>query len=220
VTGTPVRIILVRHGETIDNVDGRWQGQADSPLTGRGREQASRLATALAIEPIAAVYSSDLGRALDTARLVAAEHRLEVIADARLREIHTGSWTGRRGTELRDEQPATMQAWRERPWGIRLPGGENLADVQARAVAFCDDVVPRHEGQTIVAVAHGTINQVILLHAFGRPLTDLWLKERIANCQISRLDWTVDRGWRVVELADIRHLDGIGTLHGWRAAAD
>jgi broad specificity phosphatase PhoE len=221
VRGTPVRIALVRHGETVHNVEGRWQGQSDSPLTERGREQARRVAAALAREPVAAVYSSDLGRALATARAVAAAHGLEVGADARLREIHTGSWTGRSGAELRQEQPATMQAWRERPWALRLPGGEGLADVQARALAFCDEVLPRHtdEGSVVVLVAHGTINQALLVHALGRPLTELWLKERIGNCQISWLEWTPST-WRVVELCDARHLEGVGTLQGWRAAAD
>src|SRR5437660_8866268 len=92
VAGTAVRILLARHGETVFNVEGRWQGQADSPLTERGLAQARELARALAHEPIAAIYSSDLGRAFLTAAEVATPHGLQVIADRRLREIDTGEW--------------------------------------------------------------------------------------------------------------------------------
>src|SRR5262249_44458874 len=98
--GTPVRILLARHGETFFNVEGRWQGQSDSPLTPRGVEQARQLALAVADEPISAVYSSDLGRATQTAQEIATAHRLNVIADARLREIDVGTWTGRTRSEI------------------------------------------------------------------------------------------------------------------------
>src|SRR5690348_7117717 len=103
--GTPVRILLARHGETVFNVEGRWQGQSDSPLTERGRAQAIELARALADERVAAVYSSDLGRSLDTATEVGAIHHLEVVADARLREIHVGEWTAKRRDEIEAAYP-------------------------------------------------------------------------------------------------------------------
>src|SRR5215472_10619420 len=89
--GTPVRILLARHGETVFNVEGRWQGQADSPLTERGRAQAAELARALGGEQIAAVYSSDLGRAADTAAEVATLHQLGVTQEPMLREIDVGA---------------------------------------------------------------------------------------------------------------------------------
>src|SRR5579859_4006676 len=98
--GTPVRILLARHGETVFNVEGRWQGQSDSPLTERGLLQARELGRALSAEPIVAVYSSDLGRALQTAAEVAAPHGLEVLGDRRLREIATGKWTGKSRAEI------------------------------------------------------------------------------------------------------------------------
>src|ERR1700675_244272 len=98
--GTPVRLLLVRHGETVFNVTGRWQGQGDSPLTERGLAQARELGRALAHESIAAVYSSDLGRAMQTAREVAAPHGLDVQSELRLREINVGGWTGKNGAEI------------------------------------------------------------------------------------------------------------------------
>src|SRR5919197_1148474 len=124
--GTPVRILLARHGETVSNLEGRWQGQTDSPLTERGLAQARELGRALADEPLAAVYSSDLGRALETAREVAAPHALEVTPDPRLRELHVGRWSGRVGRESRGEFPGLSALWGDRPAELVLPGGESL----------------------------------------------------------------------------------------------
>src|SRR5205823_14454985 len=100
MSGTPVRILLARHGETLFNVEGRWQGQSDSPLTERGLAQARELGRALSAEPIAAVYSSDLGRAMHTAAEVAAVHGLTVSPEVLLRELETGGFTGKNWAEI------------------------------------------------------------------------------------------------------------------------
>jgi broad specificity phosphatase PhoE len=214
--GTPVRILLARHGETIFNVEGRWQGQSDSPLTDRGRAQARELARALAHEAIAAVYTSDLGRAANTASEVAAVHGLEAIADVRLREIHTGEWTGKGREQIEAEWPGGLRAWATDPSGYRMPGGESIHAAQERALAFFAERMPEHVGQTVVIVSHGAIGQTILVNAMGKTITDLWLKERVDNCQISRLEWTPRRGLELIELADVRHLEEVGSLRTWR----
>src|SRR5690242_1187026 len=88
----PTVIFLARHAETLWNVERRFQGHLDSDLTERGRQQAERLAERLASEPLAAVYSSDLGRSRTTAEVVASRHGLTVQTDPLLREINTGDW--------------------------------------------------------------------------------------------------------------------------------
>jgi broad specificity phosphatase PhoE len=216
MAGTPVRIFLMRHGETEWNVDGRWQGQSDSTLTPRGWQQARALAEALSAEPLVAVYSSELGRALFTAQEVAQSHGISVTVDSRLREIDTGLWTGRLGRDLRVEYPEDMDAWSNRPWAHRMPEGESLEEAQQRALSFFQEVMPGHEGQSVAVISHGALTQSILVHAMGRPLTDMWLKERVENCQISRLEWTHIDGLRLIDLADMRHLATVGTLGGWR----
>src|SRR5262245_53758645 len=148
MTGTPVRIALARHGETVFNVERRYQGQSDSPLTERGFQQARELAESLKNEPIAAVYSSDLGRAFETARLVAAPHGLDVMQDPRLREVDVGDWTGLSAAEVAATDFERLQAWQSRPATVRLPCGETVADVQARALAFFAERMPEHAGQT------------------------------------------------------------------------
>lgn len=215
-------MLLVRHGETEWNVQGRWQGHSDSELTERGVRQAKNLAEALAEEEMAAVYCSDLRRAQRTAEIVATAHGLAPVADHRLREVDTGDWTGHLASDLEKSHPREMAAWRTAPASLdRLPGGEGLAEVQRRLVACLIERLPPHAGQAVLVVTHGAAAQCILARALGRPLSDLWLKEgRVDNCQISRLEWTAEHGLRVVELADARHLAEVGGLQGWGVLGD
>jgi broad specificity phosphatase PhoE len=223
MAGTPVRILLARHGETVFNVEGRWQGQSDSPLTERGLAQARELGRALANDPIAAVYSSDLGRAMHTAREVARPHGLEVIPEPRLREIDVGGFTDRSRADIEAAYPGALAAWAEAPAQMRIPGAETIAEAQARALAFFAERMPRHADQsseqTVVVIGHGAIGQVILVAALGLSIDDLWLKQRIDNCQISRLEWTAQDGLKLLELCDVRHLEEVGSLRVWRTDA-
>jgi probable phosphoglycerate mutase len=216
VGGTPVRILLARHGETVFNVEGRWQGQADSPLTERGRAQAAELARALADEQITAVYSSDLGRAADTAAEVASLHNLQVTAEGRLREINVGAWTGKNRDEINAEFPGGLKAWASQPSAYELPDGETIGAAQARALEFFGDRMPAHSGEAVVVISHGALCQTILVNAIGGTVDDLWLKEGVDNCQISRLEWTADRGLQLIQLVDVRHLEQVGSLRVWR----
>jgi broad specificity phosphatase PhoE len=214
--GTPVRIVFARHGETHFNVEGRWQGQTDSPLTERGLAQARQLALALAGEPLVAVYSSDLGRAARTADEVAAPHGLSVITDVRLREVDVGRWAGLNRTQIEAFDADGLHTWATRPAGMRLPDGETLAEAQRRALAFFGEAMPSHAGTTVAVITHGAVGQAILVAAMGRTVEDLWLKERLDNCQISRLEWTPQRGLQLIELSDVRHLREVGSLRNWR----
>jgi broad specificity phosphatase PhoE len=219
MSGTSVRILLARHGETVFNVEGRWQGQSDSALTERGLVQARELARALADEPIAAVFSSDLGRAMSTAQEVALVHGLTVRPEPLLREIDVGGWTGKVGEEIDQLYPGMRQVWREAPARLRLPAGETLLDVQARTRQFFAERMPALVGEAVVVIGHGALNQVILIEAMGGTVEDLWLEERIDNCQISRLEWSPARGLALVELSDVRHLADVGSLRTWRTDA-
>jgi probable phosphoglycerate mutase len=216
MTGTPVRILLARHGETVFNVEGRWQGQSDSPLTDRGLAQARVLAEALRGQPIAALYSSDLGRAMATAHEVGQVHGLQTIAEPRLREISCGEFTGMNRADIETHFGDLLHRWAYHPATMRLPGGETLVEAQARALDFFAERMPSYPNQTVVIIAHGAIGQAILVNAMGRDITALWLKERVDNCQISRLEWTAEHGLKLVELSDTRHLTEVGSLGGWR----
>src|SRR5712691_2479872 len=172
----PARVFLARHGETTWNVERRFQGQQDSPLTERGQEQARRLGQRLAAEPVAAVYSSDLGRTLRTAEQVALPHALSVRPHPGLREIDTGAWTGLGRTEVRalPEWSASMDVYRNRPWEHRMPEGEAVAEVQARALEALREIAPKHAGQTIAVISHHLVVETIIAYALGQSLEELW----------------------------------------------
>jgi broad specificity phosphatase PhoE len=159
-----------------------------------------------------------MGRAMQTAFEVAAVHGLDVIPQPRLREIDCGLWTGKGRAELEVEYPDELRAWTTTPAKIRLPGGETLLEAQTRALAFFPDCMPQHVDQTIVVISHGAISHAILVEAMGGTINDLWLKERIDNCQISRLEWTQDRGLELIEMCDVRHLAEVGSLRIWRTS--
>ncbi|MEA2374584.1 MAG: 2,3-bisphosphoglycerate-dependent phosphoglycerate mutase [Thermoleophilaceae bacterium] len=134
-------ILLARHGETDDNVPPqRIQGWRDVPLNERGREQARALAAAVAEEGPAALWSSQLGRARETAEIVGAQLGLEPRVDERLAESNRGAWEGRLVDNIRAEEPELWTAWRRGGASFRFPGGESLAEHGARVSAVLEDI--------------------------------------------------------------------------------
>ncbi len=148
------RLVLIRHGETDWNVEGRYQGQADPPLNERGREQARRLVEAVRPLGLEVVYSSPLLRAWETACILARELNLPLYPEPRLKEIHQGEWQGMLVTEIRRRYPQLFARWEEEPWSVRVPGGETLEEVQRRVFQAVDDILARHPGQTVAIVSH------------------------------------------------------------------
>ena len=146
------QVLLVRHGATEWNINKRAQGQADVPLTDKGRQQAVDTARQLATFPIKAIYSSDLSRARDTAREIAKIHGLEVVEDPRFREIDQGDWTGLSTEEIQARWP---ELWGPARHYNARPGGETPQQVRARALEALRDAVAAHPDGTIVVVSHG-----------------------------------------------------------------
>ncbi len=150
------RLLLIRHGETDWNVEGRYQGQADPPLNARGLAQARALAVRWQREGIrpAAIYASPLQRAWQTAEILAQATGAPLHAEPRLKEIGLGAWEGVLTPEIMRRWPETFRHWEERPWATRPPGGETIAEVQQRVYAAIDEIVARHPDETIAIVAH------------------------------------------------------------------
>jgi probable phosphoglycerate mutase len=147
-------IYLARHGETDWNRELRWQGHSDPPLNDRGRGQATKLAEAFAGAKLAAVYSSDLRRASETAEIVASRLNLRVRVDPRLREIDVGSWEGFTRAELEARSPVAVARWEEhgeRGW----EGGESHQEMLARVRDSVRSIAERHDGEKVLVVAHG-----------------------------------------------------------------
>ena len=172
---------LVRHGQTDWNVQGRWQGQTPDapPLNAAGLAQAQTLAEQLADQAardgiaFAALYSSDLLRARQTAEVIARRLGLPVRLDARLREAHLGAWEGMLGDEVALRYVAELDERRRDPVHSRPPQGESVYEVAARVGQAFDAIAHAHPDQHVVVVSHGLALAAGLCLAEGRPLAEV-----------------------------------------------
>jgi broad specificity phosphatase PhoE len=178
-------LLLVRHGETDWNREGRWQGGSDTRLNEVGREQANALAATLD-GTIDTIYSSDLARARETADIVAAKLGLEVQLDDRLRERRFGSWEGLTNPEIEERYADAHRRWR----AGEGPGAEDAEPYDAfakRISAFLQDVLARHQGDEVLVVTHG--GSIRLIHALATGLDyvrDRGLIPGVPNCELAR----------------------------------
>lgn len=181
------RVYLVRHGQTEWNAERRIQGQLDVPLSPVGHQQAESAADALAGEPLAAVYASDLRRAWETATPIAGRHGLPVIQAPALREAGFGEWEGLSETEIVARYPEEYRLWRSNSLLHRPPGGETIADLQRRAACLYERVLQEHAGQSVVLVGHGGSIRALVLYAIGAPL-DAYPRLRMRNASITLIE--------------------------------
>ena len=163
-------LILVRHGETVDNVNQIMQGQTQGQLTAQGLLQAHRLAELLRSEPIDVFVSSDLKRSVDTCRVVAEAHGKDVVTTPLLRERDWGSFTGRYIPSLKGET-----------WPDDI---ESLEALKHRARCFMQYITDNYPGLTVLAVGHGIINKAIQAVYYDKPMNEI---PRMENAEVRRL---------------------------------
>jgi broad specificity phosphatase PhoE len=168
------RIILIRHGETRWNAEGRYQGQADVPLNEKGVRQAELLAQGLRASGIAAIYSSDLSRASRTAEVIGQALGLKVQIDPGLREINQGEWEGLLLGEIRARYPEILEKRLVDPLSVAPPGGESVREVQERVLASIEAIAGRHPGETVGVVSHGLAIALVRVRYEGHPITLVW----------------------------------------------
>lgn len=193
----------MRHGETDWNRTRRAQGQADVPLNDEGRAQALEAARHLADVDVVAVYSSDLGRAVDTAAPIADKHGLEVRTDPRLREIDQGEWEGVPVDEIKERWP---ELWGPARHWRRRPGGESPAEVRVRALAALRDIVRSHPDGAVVVASHGGTIRWIGAAALGLDDRGSARMHGLANGGIVSVEARIEDGRLVLE--DLARLDG------------
>ncbi len=179
-------IILVRHGKTDWNKEGRYQGKIDIPLNEEGLEQAYKVAQALREYDIKAVYTSPLSRALETAKKIVSYHpnaTLHILED--LKEIDHGEWEGKLAVEIQKEYPELYKAWKENPSKVQMPKGENLFDVFNRAKKALDEIISLHKDEDLVClVSHDATLKAIMCYILNLPLDYFW-SFKFSNCSIS-----------------------------------
>lgn len=203
-----MRILLARHGETPWNAEGRYQGQEDIPLSEVGIAQATALGERLREVGIHRAIASPLSRATRTAQLALGESRAaQLMFDDGLKEIGHGEWEGLLASEIGERDPERLQAWRDAPETVQMPGagGESLQQVLDRAwPAFARAAAGLGEHDTLLVVAHDAVNRVLLCKVLGIPLSKLW-SFRQAPTTLNLLEGPSVDALEVVRLNDCSH---------------
>lgn len=201
-------ILLIRHGETPWNAERRLQGHIDIPLNERGLQQAAALGQALAGEPLAAVLSSDLQRARQTAQAVAELQHLPVRTDALLRERCYGAFEGLLYADIAARYPHEYAQWQSRQIDAVMPSGERQAESFRQFYARANGAIARwaqqYDGQTIAIVAHGGVLECAYRAAVGMSL-DSPRDFQVRNASVNRFSHA-DGKLHLVHWGNIEHL--------------
>jgi broad specificity phosphatase PhoE len=195
-----VQIVLVRHGATDWNLQGRCQGATDRELNAAGIRQAEEIATALTAESIHVIYSSNLKRARQTAQLISQPHNLPVLIEEDVRELDHGELEGLTFDEIKENYPDFIQRWRTEPAEIQLPGGERLIDVAERAWNGLNRIVRRHSvAESIVVVSHNFPILGILCRITATHLNN-YRSFHLDPCGVTRLHHNGADDWRITQV--------------------
>jgi len=204
-------VLLIRHGQSQGNAEGRFGGHTDTPLSPRGRKQAAATARALASEKFDAIYSSDLPRAIETASPLAKLTGVALETTEALRERSVGVMEGLTFEEAAEQHPEQYQALLKRDFEHVLSGGESYRQMLDRASRKLDEVIEQHQGGRIAIFTHTGAICILILHIMGAldapELKPVWIAT--ANCGIARFNLRSDGFIRVVTINDTRHLVGI-----------
>jgi alpha-ribazole phosphatase len=196
----PTRLYLVRHGQVADGHTDRYHGHNDIGLSTKGVQQFEALAAELEPVSLKGVYASDLTRAMRGAKIISRGREIEPQIIPEFREVNFGEWEGLNFTEISERYPVELEARFRDLSNFRIPGGESLMDVRARALPRLSDLVQQHEGETFVIVAHAGVNRVILSEALGLPLDYLFRLDQNYGC-LNVIDYFPD-------MAVVRLLNG------------
>ncbi|MDJ0737583.1 MAG: histidine phosphatase family protein [Nostocaceae cyanobacterium] len=187
-----IRLLLVRHGETEWNREGRYQGQIDVNLNQEGKLQSQKTAQLLQNVELDLMVSSSMVRAKETAEIILQHHQgVRLDLHDGFKEIIHGLWEGKLETEIEQEFPGQLQQWRTIPTQLQVPLGENLAQLWQRTVQAFDYIIKsalNEQLKTISVVAHGGINQVLLCHILGLSAESFW-SFRQSNGAVSVIDY-------------------------------
>ncbi len=161
-----MKILMVRHGETPWNVQGRFQGQTDIPLSEKGLQQAAEIAKALSETRIDVVYSSSLSRVLTTAKMISEFHHLEPIIDDSLLEMDFGEWDGHTHQELASLYPEQYAAFMKNPSCASVPGEGSMVRARIRVAPFLEELLKKYKGtdKTILLTGSSTILKLCIFH--------------------------------------------------------
>ena len=202
-----IKIYLIRHGQSEWNVLNKIQGQVNTELTELGRNQGQAIGDRLMNSNIDVVYSSDLNRALDTAKIIAKKINKPLVISESLREINFGVWEGLTGRELRIDYKEEQETWRNRPEEVALPGAESLEVLSERVMKWMNSILKENCGKDIAIVSHSATLKIMLLGLLDMPLTH-YKNFTFSNVGLSIVEL---RNYNnvLINLNDISHLEGL-----------
>jgi probable phosphoglycerate mutase len=200
------RFVVVRHGQTDWNVAMRIQGHGDSHLTQEGIAQAEAIAARLEDEPCDILVSSDLGRAHETAKRVAARNGKAIVLDPRMRERAFGVGEGMSYAELDAAYPGSFIRTGTVDPDLVVPGGESRRQFHQRVCDAFEELAVKHSGRNLIVVAHGGVLSSLYRHIHGIGLESVH-PIPIANASYNRLRHD-GRSWAIEAWSDTAHLDG------------
>ena len=197
-------VILVRHGQTDYNLEGRWQGFLDIPLNDTGIRQAELLAESLKDVPIDVFISSPLKRAYVTTEKCAQLHGKDIAyTDDRLKEINFGVWAGMKKTDVAKKYAELNKLWEERPWLVKIPQGESIRELGNRYLEALEDAARKYPGKTIFTGAHSLGNMALICKALDISLVHFGQLGQDNTC-VNVLEYK-DGQWRLLLMNSISH---------------
>lgn len=203
---------FVRHGVSNWNSENRLCGRTDVPLSDEGRRQAARLAERLRGLAPAALYTSPLRRAVETAEIIAATVSLTPVTDERLVELDYGAWEGKTFAEVMEQDAEAFRAWDADPGNVPPRGGESGGQALKRVAPFLDELAARHPGERehVIVVCHRTICRLVVCHALGLSPSEYRRRLSMDNAALNIIQ-SMEKDWRLILLNDTSHLAPIHT---------
>lgn len=195
---------IVRHGQTNWNILGKTQGHGNSDLTEQGIVQARELAEDITKYPIDYIYSSDLGRAIQTAEILGEKLNIEVQKTEGLREMGFGVWEGLLIDEIKKDYSDIYDIWRNDPHLVNIPKGETLQVIKERVDNFIEEINKKHENKHIIFVTHSITLRVMLLSFLGSGMENIY-RIKQDNTALNIVEYR-DYGPVVIKMNDTSHI--------------
>ena len=195
---------IVRHGQTNWNILGKTQGHGNSDLTPKGENQALELSKAIKEYPIDYIYSSDLGRAVQTAEIIGSTIGVDVIQTPSIREMGFGDWEGLLIEEIKKDHAKTYETWRNQPHLADIPNGETLHIIKDRVDGFIKDLNEKYDSKHILLVSHSVTVRVMLLSFLNSGMENIY-RIKQDNTALNVVECR-DYGPVVIKMNDTSHI--------------
>jgi broad specificity phosphatase PhoE len=201
------KLYLIRHGESLWNLEKKAQGHLDSPLTELGIKQSRQLAEYLKDKNISKIYSSDLNRALDTARIISSILNIPLEKSKDLREINLGIWEGRKGEEIKREDEELYNSWFSNPSKTKIPKGESIESFQKRIVPALYRIINKHRGEKVAIVSHGGVIITFIAFILNVQIDNIYWKIELSNGSISEIEFFEDNYFKIKSINNTSYLN-------------